>query len=521
MPRSRLEVWPSLGNAARAEPEPELMAAPGGDPRAPYAPGLGQWRVGAKTGLAVLTGDAGRTEVHTRAAGDPRGLGGDVAYLIFDKAVARERDDAARASGGRAEAGHNWYDLEAGVAPPSAVQRGTVDDPRGGRWHASGTLVEVSGPSDAVSQVFRAERDFYVAALAAAGAAQAPPLAEDNDDDDDIMEIDGAKPAAPPATPALPSSPLLKAACMVFHSYIHAQQLDAFEPPPDAPAPAESDSDDESDGAPAPRGKSASAAAKGKGPAIQGKGAASKGGRRKPAAGAAQPRARPPLLALHYCLITPEMRIVRPCVDVRDDLVSRMLAAGPSAAADVFSLRLAFRCEKQPGVVALACVTVMYHPYVDGAETRPAELAEATDGKMLVRRCGRTLQQVMKPMLLPLPFLGALGWPTDARDGRDGSYNKAMQAIRHPLQHRTSGFVDLSATFTPKSDKSDLMPTSDWTAALKALCENSADKVDKALRFAGASAQMAVCCPGPGPSGANDGVYRPLDPNELRRLFVS
>lgn len=104
MARERLEVWPSLSNAARAEPEPP--SSPEGDPRAPYSPGLGQWRVGAKTGLAVMTGEAGRTEVYTRAAG--LGIGGPVAYLIFDKAVAKARDEAARAAGGRAEPGQNW-----------------------------------------------------------------------------------------------------------------------------------------------------------------------------------------------------------------------------------------------------------------------------------------------------------------------------------------------------------------------------------------------------------------------------
>ena len=333
MARERLTVWPSLGNAANAAPEPESYGTPEGDPRAPYAPGLGQWRVGAKTGLAVLTGDAGRTEVYTRAAGHPKGLGGDVAYLIFDKSVAKARDEAARAAGGRAEPGKNWFDLEAGVRAPTIVQRGVVDDPRGGRWRASGTLVEVAGCSDAVAQVFRAEREFYVAAMAASGAA--PP----EDDDDAILEIDGeaAGPSARTVTGALPSSPLLKAVCMVYHNYIHKLRLDSFAPvPPPGEAPkqpgaAESDSESDEEAEPvAPRGKD-------KGPA---KGASKtpvgKSGRPSKLASAVHSREHLPLLSLHYCLITPELSIVRTCANVSDDLVSRMLHAGscasPSAA---------------------------------------------------------------------------------------------------------------------------------------------------------------------------------------------
>jgi hypothetical protein len=400
------------------------------------------------------------------------------------------------------------------VVAPTAVQRGAVDDPRGGRWRASGTLVEVAGCSDAVAQVFRAEHRFYAAALNAAKAGRAAV-----DEDDDIIEIDGEAAGPLVASGALPSSDLLKAVCMVYHKFIHAQRLDTFAPAPEAGAgpskaadpDSDSDVDEAADIMPRSHGK--------------GKGPAGKGGRpARKAAAAVHAQEHAPLLSLHYCLISPELHIVRNCADVQDDLVSRMLAAGSSAPGDVFSVRLAFRCSKQPGVVALAHISVLYFPYTDGAESRPGELAEATDGKMVVRRCGRTLQQVMKPMLLPLPWLGALGWPTDGRDNRDGSFNKAMLAIRHPLQHRTSGFVDLSAAFTPKSDKSELMPTSDWTAALKALSENSPEKVDGALAFAGASVQMAVCGPGGrglDASAAHSGAYRPFDTAELRRLFLA
>ena len=108
MSPARLEVWPSLGNAARDEPEPAHVMAADYDPRVPFAPGLGQWHVGAKTGIAVLTGDTGRTEVYTRAASDPCGCDGDIAYLIFDKALARARDEACRSSVKRAEDGYNW-----------------------------------------------------------------------------------------------------------------------------------------------------------------------------------------------------------------------------------------------------------------------------------------------------------------------------------------------------------------------------------------------------------------------------
>jgi hypothetical protein len=134
MRREELEHFATLGRsraavAAAAGAGAALAAAAAGaavapEPRAADGSHLGHWSVGAKTSMSLLTADDGCCTVTSRVArgGELR----DVAYIVFDQALAAKRDrEAQERPGGDVQPGERWSDFDAGAcARARAAHRG-------------------------------------------------------------------------------------------------------------------------------------------------------------------------------------------------------------------------------------------------------------------------------------------------------------------------------------------------------------------------------------------------------------
>ena len=453
-----LSKFARLGHNPDAPPAPLAL---GGDPRKPFLAGLGQWSVGANTGIAALTSTEGRCEVTSRTRSDSD----NVAWLVYEAASRL----AAGQAGGMVLDGERRYQFDAGDRPATAVERGEAPEPRGGMWGPSGVLVEAVLPSTGLRALYRAE-------LAAAAASS------------DLGAF---------------NSVLAGYVATVYWPYISPAALAAF-----APAPPLSDE------APAESGSHDSPIKKGK--AKKGKASAGKATAVVPA-GVADPAT----LKLYYSIKAPGVDLCIDCSKLNTAMMARMRElAGPHH----FNVRLVFRCASRPGEVAEAHITMFYYPYTNGHETRPAELTtpplSITHGNLIMYRCGRMLQQQNAPALAWLPLLGKLGWESDSRQG--GRLPAELQAIKHALQYRTAGIIELDSAFVPKNDKSGLRQQDcPFNAALRALGKPSPAEIQHDLQLAGATVQVAVCgvgCNLQADEVGDPSVYRRLDLDGIAHL---
>jgi hypothetical protein len=413
MPASRFHEWAILGvHDGTHRPVDDVNPCfPDGN--------LHYWGVGGKCAALRIVRENGRISVVSRSPAE--GVTDDVCVMYLSKAVCRQRQAAADAhtkaqaalpAHERAVAGPlppSAFELPGEIRPPTSEELGLVEAFGGGRWDGGGTLCRMD--------------DIDEAAVARWG-------------------------------PQAGMEALQRIVKMTYHKYVHNNEAQHDFPPP--PLHGERGAGGGSYAAAAAAAETAASRKRKASAADKGKGRASGSGADAPAHAPPVPHNAP-------------VRIIvggRDLAEVTDDLMTRMLFAGRTGEGECFELALAVTFENKPLQLSQARIRLMYNPFVNGAPTKPSDLAEAfgvLPGHILKHRCGRLLQNDGKPATLRVAALKL------RYRGDTGAMETAAKALGERALERITGFLHMGWTWEPLKNKADLRPDVPLSQVLSAL----------------------------------------------------